>query len=303
VVLLAAADMLHFANGFQPMAPESKAIPPRTPAIAFLQEHRDEGRIVGLGGTLPNDWSLIYGLHDIRGYDPPQPTLRYYRLWRTGEPDQLNWMAFWLRAFSPEAMQLASVLGARYVVTPPGVEPPSGGGPPVRALRLAYEGDDAWVYENPRAAPRALVPADVRVVGEEDEARLAVADVGFDPRREAVVEGVDAGAAAGTDGVVTVSEDSGARVVLDVELERRGLVVLNDNWSEGSSVRVDGKPREALAVNDVMRGVVVGEGAHEVEWRYAVPGLRAGVALSLAAVALAIVLGLWRILQARRERA
>jgi uncharacterized membrane protein YfhO len=36
-----------------------------------------------------------------------------------------------------------------------------------------------------------------------------------------------------------------------------------------------------VRVNDVMRGVAVDAGTHEVEWTYRVPGLRAGALLSL----------------------
>lgn len=158
VVLLGAADMLHFAHGYQPMAPPSRAIPPETPAIAFLKAHRDEGRIVGIGNTLPNDWSLIYGLHDIRGYDPPQPTLRYYRLWQRANPRQLNWMSFAIEELTPEALQVISQLGARWIIAPPGTEVPSEAeGGPLGGLRQVYDGDDARIFENPRAMTRAIM--------------------------------------------------------------------------------------------------------------------------------------------------
>ncbi|HEU4701504.1 MAG TPA: hypothetical protein VFS37_03405, partial [Conexibacter sp.] len=126
VVLLAAVDMLHFAIGYQPMAPAAKSIPPRTDAVVFLQQHRHEGRIFGLGETLPNDWTLTYGLRDIRGYDPPQPSSRYARLWRRVEGQYPDWVSFRIEALTPEALQLVSVLGARFVVVPPGVEPGEG---------------------------------------------------------------------------------------------------------------------------------------------------------------------------------
>ena len=41
LALLVALDMLHFAHGYQPMGPASRVVPPRTPAIAFLQRTRD----------------------------------------------------------------------------------------------------------------------------------------------------------------------------------------------------------------------------------------------------------------------
>jgi hypothetical protein len=300
VVLLAAADMLHFAVGYQPMAPASKSIPPRTGAIRFLQQHRDEGRIVGLAEAARNDWMIVYGLRDIRGYDPPQPSRRYLRLWREAEPDQIAWVTFRMESLSPAALQVASVLGARYVMADPGSELVGGGrrrggDGSVHGLRVAYDGIDARVFSNARAAPRALVASRVRVVDGEAAARAAVVEDGFDPRRDAVVErGADGTDAAGTldadggtsSGRVSVSDKSNASTVITAELDRPGLVVLNDAWAPGLSVQVDGHGAEPLRVNDVMRGVAVPAGRHEVEWMYRVPGLRAGALVSLVGLLL-----------------
>jgi len=296
VVLLAAADMLHFAVGYQPMAPASKSIPPRTEAIRFLQAHRDDGRIVGLGEAGRNDWMLVYGLRDIRGYDPPQPSTRYLRLWREAEPDQIAWVTFRMESLSPAALQVASVLGARYLMADPGSElvgsgGREAGGRSIHGLRVAYDGIDARVFSNARAAPRAMVASRVRVVADEEQARAALVEERFDPRREVVVErgaeGTDAMGTLGADGGgtssgrVSVTDRSNASTVIDAELDRPGLVVLNDAWAPGLSVQVDGDDAEPVRVNDVMRGVAVPAGRHEVEWRYRVPGLRAGALVSL----------------------
>ena len=308
VVVLAAADMLHFAVGYQPMGPASKAIPPKTGAIAYLQRHRDDGRIVGIGQALPNDWALTYGLHDIRGYDPPQPSVRYFRLWKLAEAEQLDWTAFGMESLSPAAMQVASVLGARYVVAGPGVEVPTEGSRSLLPfLHVVYDGRDARVFSNGRVAPRAMVAPRVRVVADEAAARALLAEPRFDARGEVVVERADAaaaGLAAGagsSSGTVTVADPSNARVTMHARLARRGLVMLDDSWAPGWSVTVDGRAARALRVDDVMRGVVVPAGAHAVEWRYRVPGLRVGAAISLLCLlALGLIAG--RFIWPRRRR-
>jgi Bacterial membrane protein YfhO len=313
VVLLAAGDMLHFANDYQPMAPASKSIPPRTDAIAYLQQHRAEGRILGFGYTLANDWPLTYGLRDIRGYDPPQPSRRFARLWRTVEPQQLDWVSYTLEGLSPQGLQLISTLGTRYVVAPPGTRLQGGGGEggpsaagALRGLHVAYDGIDARVFSNARAAPRALVAQRVRVTSGEAETQSVLLEEGFDPRREAIVErgaeGTDAlagGSARGATGRVAVSDRSSSSVAMRAQLSRPGLVVLNDSFAPGWSVQVDGRDASPVRVNDVMRGVAVGAGTHAVEWRYRVPGLRAGAALSAFAALLSLALA--AVLLARRR--
>jgi Bacterial membrane protein YfhO len=310
IVALAVVDALHFAGDYQPMAPASKSIPPRTPAIDFLQARRDEGRVLPLGSMLQNDWLLTYGLHDVRGYDPPQPTERLFALWRVANPDQLDWIAFAIGSFAPEAMQVGSVLGARYVVAEPGTGEP---GPP---LRPVYDGGDARVFENPRAAPRVLVPAAIRVTDDEPATRAALVEADFDASREVVVERSEeeaaalaardgASAPAGGDGAAApgsaeVVAEENARVRIRAELDRPGLVALNDAWADGWSVHVDGEQAEQVRVNSVMRGVIVQAGVHDVEWRYRVPGLRVGLVLSLLALVV-FAAGLVAVLRARRR--
>jgi uncharacterized membrane protein YfhO len=63
---------------------------------------------------------------------------------------------------------------------------------------------------------------------------------------------------------------------------------------------VDGAPAQALLVDDVLRGVVVGPGSHRIVWSYAVPGLRLGIALTI--VALLVGGGGVAVLVARRRR-
>src|SRR5205085_11908771 len=102
--------------------------PPRTATIRFLQSHRNDGRIVGLEETARNDWMLTYGLRDVRGYDPPQPSARYLRLWREAEPRQIEWVSFAIESLTDPALQVASVLGAKYVVADPGSQLVGGDG-------------------------------------------------------------------------------------------------------------------------------------------------------------------------------
>ncbi|HMI90658.1 MAG TPA: YfhO family protein [Polyangiales bacterium] len=305
VVLLAVVDALHFAGDYQPMAPASKSIPPRTPAIEYLQEHRDEGRMIALGDMLPNDWLLTYGLYDVRGYDPPQPTRRFFELWRAVNSNQLDWLSFRMNSGGPDALQLASVLGARHIVTEPG----TGIGKQDAYhdyLKVVYEGEDATILENARAVPRVLVPATIRVTDDEPSTRATLLDIAFDPLREVVVERAEGEATAlansGGDaapGTASVVEEANARVRIRAQLDRRALVVLNDNWADGWSVHVDGEQAQQVRVNDVMRGVIVPAGTHDVEWRYRVPGLRVGAALSLLALAL-LAAGL--VVMVRRRR-
>jgi len=309
LVVLATADMLHFAHGYNPMGPRDQAVLPRTPAIAYLQRHRTEGRVAGIGFALMPDTASRFGLDDVRGYDPPYPTRRYLALWRTAAPEQDAHLPLLVSAPTPAAVRMTGALGARFLITEPEESPPEDPDPAVRSLKLVYSGPDAAIYRNPHAAPRAFVPRTIVPVADARQTRAALVDRGFDASRVAVVESDQAGAHAldrvrSVQGTASISEASNARVTLRAELDRPGIVVLADQLLDGWSVRVDGRPATPLRVNSVLRGVAVGAGSHTIAWSYRVPGLRAGAALSAAALIalLAAVAVAWKRRRVARAR-
>jgi len=304
VALVAALDMLLFAHGYQPMGPASITFPPRTPAIAFLQQHAAGGRIVGVGNALLNDYSAVYGLHDVRGHDVPQPSLRFFRLWRLVRPEQDMLRGLDVEYLTPAGLEVLGLLGARYIVTDPGVRRPTEVG--LEALTYAYRGDDATVFENGLAVPRALVARRVEVAHGDAQELAAVAARGFDARRDAVVRrdelGGEVPASRGAaDGKVEVVGERNAQVTLQARLARRSLVVLDDAWAPGWSVNIDGRPARALRADVVMRGVVVPAGVHRIVWHYRVPDLRKGALLS--GIGLLLLLAWASVLAVRSVRA
>ncbi len=308
IVLLATFDMFHFVHGYNPMAPAAHARPPPTPAIAYLQRHRAQGRMVGVELAFAPDTATPFGLDDVRGYDPPFPTRRYFDLWLRANGEQAAWMPLTIGGLSPAAVQVTGVLGARFIVAEPGTRPPAADDPALRPLRRVYAGPDATILVNPRATSRAFVARAIDAVPDAATADATLAESAFDPRRGVVVEGGQpAGASAslagarGARGTAAIVRERDASVVERATLDRRGIVVLGDQLLPGWSVRVDGRPAAPVRVDAVLRGVVVDAGSHRIVWSYAVPGLAAGAAAS--ALALAALLGGILLVRARRGRA
>ncbi len=279
LVLLATMDAYRFVHGFQPMGPASRVVPPVTPALAYLQRHRAEGRVVGVGDVLPPDTGLVLGLRDARGYDPPNPTVRMLRLWRRVNSAQPSWKPLRVDAIDVPHLHVLGALGVRLLVTEPGTTFSRHAFP---YLKTVYDGDDATVIANAQVAPRAYVPVSVRVTADRSATEEAIAEARFDPRTEVAVERDQPGVASldPANGSAAVVVDRNARVAVRARLNRRGLVVLDDSLMPGWSVRVDGRAATPLHVNSVMRGVIVPAGRHEVVWSYRVPGLRAGALVS-----------------------
>ena len=299
LVLVAAIDMYHFAAGFQPIGPPSQLVPPKTPAIAYLQQHANGYRVFGMSGALDVDYSMNYGLKDPSGYDPPQPTERYLRIWQLANPAQtagVEWQVS--SALTPVGLQAMSLLGVRYLLTSTAEPLPS-----KLPVRQVYKGSDALIFENPGAAAPAEVPANVAFVDGEAGSLAQLTRPTFQVRRQAVIEGDQPGVkqvSAGR-GSTTVQRENDSEVRMTAKLTRGGLVVLDDAAARGWSVRVDGRPARALEVDDVMRGVEVPAGRHTIVWSYDVPGLALGGLLSLLAL-LAILLSATSLATSRRNR-
>lgn len=299
LVLIAAVDMYHFAAGFQPIGPANKVVPPETPAIVYLQRHADGYRVFGMAGALDVDFSMDFGLKDPSGYDPPQPTERYLRIWQLANPAQTA-ASEWL--VSPEltrtGLQAMDLLGVRYLLTSPTTPLPSS-----LPVRLVYKGSDALIFENPGAAAPAEVPAALTTVAGEPGDLKALASPTFDVRRTAIIEHdqPDTAQIQAGQGSVVVDRENDAEVKIQANMTRGGLVVLDDAWAHGWSVEVDGHHAQPLEVDDVMRGVDVPAGDHTVVWHYEVPGLKLGGLISLLSLLVILFLAV-KLSIARRNR-
>ncbi len=286
VLLLTLLDAGHFARGYNPMAPPDRAVPAEPSAVRFLKAHVNGERVIGLGAVLPPDVSMQYGLEDARGNDPPYPDKRYFRFFRLINPDQAlgDWLA--VPHLTPRARKLLNLLNVRYVVDVPGsaaIEEPG--------LTADYSAGDAVVYRDRRALPQAFVPAVVTHLASERAVLGRLSSSGFQPRREALVEGpVRLGTGSGT---VRVQDAGATRVDLVVRLSRRSLVVLTNGFHPGWRVTVDGRSRVPVRVDSVLQGVVVERGTHSVRWSYRTPGLDTGIAVAALGIGAALA---WAVL-------
>lgn len=154
LALLVGVDLLAAGYGFN-RTTDPKNIYPVTPLIAYLQAHRDEGRIMPINrhwsGTavppyavLPPNAATVYGLYDTQGYDSLL-TGQYFQFAGrldngSPAPQENGNLVFTYGIGSMEAREA----GARYVVTrePLGSETP------------AFEDNGTYVYEDKKASAR-----------------------------------------------------------------------------------------------------------------------------------------------------
>ncbi len=179
-VALAVGDLLVWGAGYNPSSPPG-AVYPVTPGILWLQTHARDALIAplnrdwslgGLGDEGPRQAALppnalsVYALHDAGGYDSLFPGAYKQRVREAGggedpSPPENGNIVF------IKTVETAVRLGARYLVTAPGVpdlaaSPGNAAGPP---LRRVYAGPDLTIYENEAAGGDFDAARGARVYG------------------------------------------------------------------------------------------------------------------------------------------
>ncbi len=136
---LIAAELLLAHLPANPPMPKSLLLPETGP-IRFLEDHlREGGRMAALGRAFPPNLPSLYGLPDVRVYNPMAPAAYFKRL----EPILTGWWGEIPELGNP-GHPLYRELGVRYILTEPDATLP---------LPLVFEDGDGRVWEVPGAEP------------------------------------------------------------------------------------------------------------------------------------------------------
>ena len=189
------------------------------------------------------------------------------------------------------------VTGARAPITLAGAAgiPACGTVKPVAdGLKLVASDAGAIVYQRLTALPR-LRWASASRVQTDATARVAELKAGIGPTT--VLLDNPAPASDNKPATVKVTAGEGDRLAATVNAAGAGYLVAADSMQQaGWTATVDGRPTELIPADNAMVAVRVPAGLHHVEMTYSVPGLRSGLLVSGASLAVfaAILLLCWR---------
>jgi hypothetical protein len=146
------------------------------------------------------------------------------------------------------------------------------------------------VFSNPSAMPRIrLVHAAIAFANEEQVAS-AVQDANTDLHRTVVLQGEAPTMDNCDGGSVQMERYRATSVVLRTDSPCRAMVVLADVWFPGWKAYVDGRPARIWKAYNVVRGVVVDSGSHEVRMVYRPASVFIGAAFAGLGIILCIAL-------------
>ena len=292
------ASLVPVAATYLPVR-DARWLYPTPPAIAWLQQQAGGARAV-----MADHVGFLYGIRQASGYDGLTPRRIEQVAGPIGSANaRLVGFAENVAALhGSEPLAPLSVLfspvreliGIRWIVLGRHAEAPGPG------LRLAYDGRDARIFENPAALPRAFVAPRARCV--DDRRALALLrSHAVDVRAEVLL--ADCGApltAGGTTASRTAARievDEPERVVVTASADAPAWLVLTDTWFPGWTARVDGAAVPIARANHAFRAVALPAGTHRVEFTFRPRGLVTGAGVSVLA------LGVVGALLLRRPRA
>lgn len=149
------------------------------------------------------------------------------------------------------------------------------------------------VYElgDTAAARTAFFPATAARYLSYDDARLVLRTRTFDVRDALLlpIEAAPPGAAAGVSTPAAAQRlpyrrPNPDRIESTVDAPANGYVRVLESFDRGWRATVDGRPAPVFQANNMVMAIAVPPGRHEVALEYFTPGLRAGMAVSLAGV-------------------
>jgi len=272
---LLVGDLLRESLVFLPATP-ADGLFPETPGLVCAQEQASGGRAL-----LDRSWwantAAPTGLYEVGGYTPV----------RSGRVDAMlraGGAKLGRQSANPRHLRQPwrDALAVRVVLTSPGTEPTVREG-----LRPLYARADCSVWGNPTALPRVrVVPPDhLRWLPDRAAAEARVAEPGFDPRTEVVIEGSAPPTELLDLAEVSDVRDGASELRCRVRAEAPTALLVADAYAPGWSARFDGDTLDVLPAQGGLRAVIVPAGDGELVFSYCPRGWWLGWLLSLLTVA------------------
>lgn len=156
--------------------------------------------------------------------------------------------------------------------------------------------DGAVVYERASALPPVRWASTRRSVPPGQQ----VAALEAAPPGQVVLDPPAPGSGSGQPATVAVREKQTRTVRADVTAAGAGYLVVSTANRPGWSATVDGQPTPVLDADHGLQAVAVPAGSHQVQLHYAAPGVRTGIAVTLATLVLTALL--WAVVAVRFRR-
>lgn len=288
VVVFVVGELWLFGIDYNPtIAPEYLYPTPELVDFLLQEEHLQEGdelyRVMGTGITLTPNVGMLFGLEDIRGYDPVAPRRYMDVMGRLPGATRVGHHLLFTNADT----SFLDFLNVRYAFAT--------GELSAHWLPLRQNAG-VTLYANQEVMPRAFMVYASQLARTPDESLEMTLDPDFDFRRSVILEG-------GSD-PITATLQAASSIAPQVEITRTapgemtvqvmtgvpGILVLSEPYTPGWVATVNGAAAEILIANHAFRAVQLPAGNHIVAFRYRPMSFVLGTWISGISLCLLIVI-------------
>lgn len=240
---------------------------PGGPVIEKMQSDPTLFRVAADEGVLPGHFGIPYRLEEIGGISPLR--LAHYALLLQLPPER-RW----------------PLLGVKYLVSREGPGP---------GMEKVGEDGEVNLYRLNDARTRAWLAGSALVEPDDGRALALLGSTEFDSARAVVLATAPpfAPQPQAEGGRVVIEKHEPEHLVLSVDSPADGLLVLSENDYPGWRATVDNAPAPILRADITLRAIPVRQGVHRVELVFDPFSYKAGLALSLLTLALALAALAW----------
>jgi hypothetical protein len=259
-------------NDFEPLDPqganETVRLIKAQIRLGAKPDRRDRVEMVGLGFYWPNV-GLVQGFDTTLGYNP----LRIADFSKaTGASDIVVGPKD--REFTPlfpsYRSLMADMLGLRLIICGIPIEKVDASLKPGDLIPIGRT-KDGYVYENPRALPRAMFVNNWQI-SDFDELLKTGKWPQFNPRQTVLLESApdktEAKSTKQAKSSVVINTYRNGRIELSVSSDQSGFLVLNDSYHPWWYATVDDTPVDVMKANVIFRAVQVPKGNHKVVFEF-----------------------------------
>jgi hypothetical protein len=280
ILLLVSGELWLFGYGYNPtMIPEDLYPTPELVDELLRQstlEQDEPYRIVGTNLALIPNVGMLFGLEDVRGYDPIAPR-RYMELVSRLQGVKRVGHHLLFTAVDAPFLDFLNVRFAFAIAAPEG------------RWQSLRESHGVTLYANTTAIPRAFMVYAGQIATTPAESLAMTLAPGFDFRSSVVLEGVAEPLVLGepvrSPTVEIIRHVPGAMSV-QVETAAAGILVVSDPYTTGWMARVDGQAAQIMVANHAFRAVYVPQGNHTVTFDYQPAAFALGAWVSGASLAI-----------------
>lgn len=262
VIIITTFDLLRFGWKFTPFT-QKRYLFPLTSSLVFLQKNLGNYRVMTTDSRiLPPNFSTIYRLQSIDGYDPLY-LLRYGELIATSERKKadINPPFGFNRIITPHNIdsRIIDLLGVKYILSLSTLNSSK--------LTQVFQEGQTMIYENKNAIPRAFFVKNVRLVRGKDEAMKIIFDSSTNLAQTGIVENDNEDLATEWSvGSAEINQYSANKIVINTKNKGTGFLILTDTFYPTWKAQVNNNLVKTYMTDYNFRGIIVPPGENRVEF-------------------------------------